>query len=199
MTPSQRHPDQIRWNEKYAATGPAAFEREPSDWLVQHEALLAAQPKGPALDVAAGNGRNAFYLARLSFMVDALDISDVAIAWLEAEARRRRLDVRPRWVNLETEPLPKEKYQVIVNVNYLERRIFAALVAALVPGGLLLFETMTVDELNLPDRKFDRRFLLEQGELLRAFPDLGVIEHHEGIVGNSSGPKRAVARLVARK
>ena len=197
--PSHRHPDQMRWNERFQSKGFETFGRKPAQWLVQHEELLVQQPKGPALDLAAGNGRNAFHLARLGFAVDALDISDVAIAWLEEQASQRQLDVRPRWANLETELLPEEYYQVVVNVNYLERRTFPRIKASLIPGGLLFFETITRDQIDVLGHQIDPRYTLEHHELLRAFSDLRVLEYRETIIQTDTARKKAIASLVARK
>ena len=108
------------------------------------------------------------------------------------------MTIAPRVVDLEREPLPSGPYDVIVTLNYLQREIFGALESALAPGGLLLYETLGrahVDELG---RSFNRDYLLEQGELLRVFAGLEVVDHHEGVVERSGGP-RGVAGLVARR
>ena len=187
-----------RWNERYADGGLEPFPDAPAEWLVAHEALLAGG--GRALDVACGDGRNALYLAQLGYMVDAIDVSDVAIGALRAAVEQRGLamTIAPRVVDLEREPLPGGPYDVIVTLNYLQRELFGALESALAPGGLLLYETLGrahVDELG---RSFNPDYLLEQGELLRAFPGLEVVDHHEGVVERSGGP-RGVAGLVARR
>jgi 2-polyprenyl-3-methyl-5-hydroxy-6-metoxy-1,4-benzoquinol methylase len=193
-------PEQIRWNKKYRREGLESFGITPSSLLVEHESLLRLQPCGPALDVAAGNGRNALYLARLGFDVQALDISDVAVAWLAEHARRRRLSVYARWANLQIERLPEQQYEVVVNINYLERGILPALEAALRPGGLLFFQTMTTDQVDLLGERMPRRFLLAPNELRDSFPDLKTLEYQESIVTASiSGTKKAVASLLARK
>ncbi len=198
--PANPDPDQTRWNEKYRREGFESFGTEPSSWLVDHEELLRAQPRGPVLDVAAGNGRNALYLARLGFEFEALDISDLAVAWLQEQARRQRLSVCSRWANLQIEVLPEGQYEVVVNINYLERRILPALKAALRPRGLLFFETMTTDQLDLLGRRMAREFLLAPNELRDSFSDLETLEYREGLgTATKSGKKRAVASLVARK
>ena len=66
-----------KWNKRYSARNIGQLKQRPSDWLVRHQPLLEKQPKGKALDIACGNGRNARFLANLGFEVDALDISDV--------------------------------------------------------------------------------------------------------------------------
>jgi hypothetical protein len=69
---------------------------------------------------------------------------------------------------------------------------------ALAPGGLLIYETLGrahVDELG---RSFNPAYLLEDGELLRAFDRLEVIEHFDGVVQRPGGA-RGVGSIVARR
>lgn len=81
--------DAETWNERYAATelvwsaGPNAFVAE----------QLADHPRGRALDVAAGEGRNAIWLAEQGFEVEALDFSEVAAAKGRELAARRGVEV----------------------------------------------------------------------------------------------------------
>ena len=185
-----------RWNERYARQGAQPFARAPSGWLVAHRELLAGG--GRALDVACGDGRNALYLAQLSYAVDAIDVSDVAIDALRAAARERGLPIAPRVVDLEREPLPEGPYDAIVVVNFLQRDLFGALQDALAPDGLLLYETLSrahVDELG---HDFNPAYLLERGELPRAFPGLEVVDEREGVVGEP-GAERGIASIVARR
>jgi SAM-dependent methyltransferase len=187
-----------RWNERYARPDREWMPETPAEWLVEHGELLTGG--GRALDVACGDGRNALYLAQLGYMVDAIDVSDVAIAGLRAatEARGLTMTIAPRVVDLEREPLPAGPYDVIVVLNFLQRDLFGALAQALAPGGLLLFETLArahVDELG---HSFNPAYLIEPGELPRAFAQLEVVDHREGIVERPGGP-RGVAGIVARR
>ena len=187
-----------RWNERYAQPGRDWLPESPSEWLVAHSALLAGG--GRALDVACGDGRNALYLAQLGYMVDAIDVSDVAIDALRTATAERGLTmtIAPRVVDLEREPLPAGPYDVIVMTNFLQRDLFEPLQEALSPGGLLVFETLArchVDELG---HSFNPAYLVEPGELPRAFARLEVVDHHEGVTERSGQP-RGVAGIVARK
>ncbi|MDZ7344031.1 MAG: class I SAM-dependent methyltransferase [candidate division KSB1 bacterium] len=196
----EQQDDRARWNEKYQAKGPEIFGRAPAPWLVMHQDILLHQPRGPALDVACGNGRNARYLAGLGFEVEAVDISDVVIDWLQQRVEEWKLPIQPRCVDLTTASLPWKKYQVIANFLYLERRLFQALKDALLPGGLLFFETFTKDHLKRSGNYVNPIYALEPNELLRAFADLRIIHYQEMIVADEIHDRpNAVARLVARK
>ncbi len=196
----EHHPERIRWNKRYSLEGPEAFGRVPSDWLVAHADLLIKEPKGPALDVACGNGRNAFYLAELGFSVDAVDISDEAVTWLAEKVKQHEWSVYPKRMNLESDPLPTSKYQVVVNINYLERSIFSALKDALLPGGLLVFETLTKDQVDILGSQINPHFTLDHNELLKTFSDMRILSYREEIIdAGALVTKKAVASLVARK
>jgi tellurite methyltransferase len=190
-----RMPAGERWNKRYA-DGFEPFPDAPAPWLVEHRDLLTGP--GRALDVACGDGRNAAYLARRGYTVDAIDASSVAVEALRAAALERGLDVRARLVDLEREPLPEGPYDVIVTMNFLQRDLFGPLQDALAPGGLLLFETFGQAHVAQLGRSFNPAYLLEDGELLRAFDRLEVIDHFEGVAERSGGP-RGVGSLVARR
>jgi len=190
--------DGKRWDERYTKDGPESFGTGPSTWLAAHEDLLLNQSKGKALDVACGNGRNSFVLAELGFDVDAVDISKVVIEWLEGEVAKSESLVRPRCDNIVDYDLPRETYQVIISFNFLERSIFSKLTEALSLGGLLVFETMTEDHIDVLGKKFNRKYVLRKDELRHSFPDLEILSYREEIVSEGTR-EAAVASLVARK
>ncbi len=187
-----------RWNRRYAERGLCSFPDAAAEWLVENRPLLFAAGGRRALDVACGYGRNAAYLARLGFQVDAVDISDVAIDALRAAVVDRGLAVNPRRVDLEREPLPIARYDLIVQINYLQRGLFGALAQALTPGGILVLETVTRAHVEELGNRFDPRFVLNRNELLTSFQDLRVLRYKEGVAERAGRP-RAVASLVAQR
>ncbi|MEJ7893374.1 MAG: methyltransferase domain-containing protein [Solirubrobacteraceae bacterium] len=185
------------WDQRHgAAIAQGDGLRAPSSWLVDHEGLLAVQPRGGALDVACGRGRNAVFLAELGFEVQAYDISGVAVDHLSAVARERELPVRAQRLDLRTEPLPGSGYQVILDFYFLERTRFGDLADALAPAGLLLFETFLGVEPRADYGPQDPARVLEPGELRAAFEDrLAILSYREG---PPKPGERAVASLVAQ-
>lgn len=175
---------------------------KPARFLMDHVHRL---PKGIALDVAAGRGRNTLYLAAQGFTVEAIDRDGEALAELEAIARQRNLaHVQTRVLDLESHDhpplLPKERYDVILVFFYLYRPLIPALLHALRPGGVLMYETFLIDNhlrYNHPRRQ---EFCLRHNELLRLVADLRILFYQEGEHREGHGNERAfTAQLIAQK
>lgn len=182
--------DRLEWDQKHA-TGVPALEGSPSSYLV---AWLPYLPRGRALDLAAGCGRHAIYLAQHGYRVDALDISLVALSRLVHQAQRQDLPVRAAAVDLDDVLLPWETYHLVVNSYYLNRRLLPQLPQALLPGGALVVETPLYDPAaGHPDEVAHR---VGPGELARVFSDLD-IAHYEEIPAQPPRRKRGVCRMVA--
>lgn len=192
---SDAEPAREKWNRRYAEKGLTAFPERPSEWLAENRELLGG---GRALDVACGDGRNALFLAQLGFAVDAVDVSDVAVEALRAAADERGLPVDARRMDLEVESLAEGRYDAVVQINYLQRDLFGALERALTPGGVLIVETVTRAHVEELGNSFDPRFVLDDNELLRSFPNLLVRHYREGVADRSGRP-RGVASLVAQR
>ena len=131
--------------------------------------MLARIPRGVALDVAAGRGRNALALARAGVKVVAVDFSAEAMRILAATARAAQLAIWPVVANLDSFHLKDESFDAIVNINFLDRALFPKFVRALRPGGVLIADTFLVDQATIGHPR-DPRFLLGHGEL-RALAD----------------------------
>lgn len=178
------------WDRRYSE-GEYISERNPSRLLVEFLPML---PKGRALDIACGEGRNAIYLARQGFEVDAIDISGVAIN----RGREAAGDLKVNFAvaDLEGFEMPEDTYDLIINFNYLQRSLVQGIKKGLKIGGYILFETYTLEQQKLgPPR--NPEFLLGPNELLRLFSDLHIIYYREGVVGEER--KKAVASLVGKK
>jgi tellurite methyltransferase len=193
------------WNAKYRAAaeeapaGPAEFVRE----------LLPLLPLGPALDLACGTGRHTLLLASRQQPVTAVDSSDVALEILErragashcavthigraAQAGNRGNGIQIWQADLEEVSLPSRAFSLVVCVNYLQRSLFAQIERTLVPGGVLLFETYTVAQLEFPRGPRNPNYLLGSGELRTAFPALRSLFYRELRAG------KGIASLIAQK
>ena len=177
--------DQICWDrqhgEKQGREQPAPFLRQVFD--SQYTDITA----GRALDIACGSGRNALFLAEKGFEVTGIDISPVALERGEQRAKEKSLSISWRQADLENYTLEAAAYDLIVNIDYLQRSLMPAITAALKLGGSVIFETYLIDQQtighpNNPD------YLLQHNELLRYFPDFRVLYYREGKVFNNGAP-----------
>jgi len=128
------------WNGPTEAGTDGHWDRNrtvaPARFLVENFDLL---PRGLALDLATGEGRNAIYLATRGFDVDAVDVSADAVARARARARRLGAPIRAVVGNVEdgTYIIPIESYDVIIVFNYLHRPLFNDIRDGVVPGGVV--------------------------------------------------------------
>lgn len=170
----------------------------PSSFLVDNFSLL---PKGLALDVAMGEGRNAIYLATRGFDVDGVDADAERVARARAASRRLGAPIRAMVGNFEdgTYEIPLATYDVIAVFNYLHRPLFKQIRDGVRPGGVVVYQTYTVDQARL-GRPTNPDFLLEHGELEREFDGWEILRRRE-FTGPSrrEGVTRAIAGIVARK
>ncbi len=186
--------EQARWDERYAS-GDYQPSRDHSSVL---EEVAGYAHVGRALVLACGAGRNAFFLARRGFDVDAVDISTVAIDMARAEANRRGLSVHWHVGDVAEFDLGEGRYDLITMIRYTNRAIWRLLVTALAENGWLVMEQhlRTRHEVAGPSEEFR----LAPGELLHAFPELRVIRYAEEY-GESptSGRRIATTTLLACK
>lgn len=179
-----------RWNARWSE---GAAREDPSPFLVAQAHRLPAA--GRALDVAGGPGHNARWLARRGLAVTLADVSDVALAQAAARAGAEGVALATVRVDVEEEPFPPGPWDLVVCTYFLHRPLFAAVAAALAPGGLLLFAHATRTNLTRHPRPGPGH-LLEDGEapgLVRA-AGLEVLEHVEGWLEAGRHEARVVAR-----
>ncbi|HEY85414.1 MAG TPA: class I SAM-dependent methyltransferase [Chloroflexi bacterium] len=192
LSDERKLPAKEKWNKRYAnfnLTERLNVTPFLGRWLPK------LPQRGLALDIAAGGGRNSYALARRGLTVNAVDISCQGLHLLKRRTSPG-WDIQPIALNLERGWLPKAQYQVIVNFFFLERAIWPILKSRLAPGGWLIIETFTVDQLQtkMARQKYIRRdFLLEKGELLEAFKFLKILYYDEG-----EHQKGFTAQLVGR-
>jgi SAM-dependent methyltransferase len=84
------------WDQRHAAADPIE-DAKPDPTLIRE---IGALPPGRALDLGAGDGRNATWLARQGWQVTAVDFSEVAIARGRARAAAEGVEVDWRLADL---------------------------------------------------------------------------------------------------
>jgi tellurite methyltransferase len=159
-------------------------------WL---DALVRILPEPlRALDVAVGQGRHALPMAAAGFRVFGVDISCDRVRQAVEMATGEGLLVRGWCADLTAYPLPRERFELVVVTRYLQRDLFASIRDALVPGGVVIYETFTIDRRKI-GRPTSPDHLLQRGELRSHFVSFEEMFHEE-----VSAPE-TVARIVARK
>ncbi len=168
----------------------------PDPWVADLVPAWTAENTQPALDVACGSGRNALWLAAAGLEVAGVDRAAGAVARARAAARRLGLpSARFRVRDVEADGLPEGPWGAVVVCRYLHRPLLPRLSEVLRPGGWLVYRTHLAHPIRAPGARPRRRaFLLDSGELLRAFAHLEVLRYEE-----RAGPDGAWAGLVARR
>jgi SAM-dependent methyltransferase len=161
----------------------------PSIWVRRFAGEIRAD--GQVLDVAAGSGRHSRYLLELGFRVSAVDRDTSALkAAPGLEIVTADLEAGSGW------PFRGRGFDGIVVTNYLHRPLFPALLAALAPGGLLIYETFQAGNAQF-GRPSNPDFLLQPGELLDLAQANGLIVRGY-FSGYTASPRPAqVQRLAA--
>ncbi len=183
--------DKEKWNAKYDSSTCLAG-REPSRWLVDHADLLDG--RGKALDIAMGEGRNTLFAASLGYEAWGVDISDIGVSRAQSLARENKLIIHTQIADLDHFKIDEDAYDLIICFYFLDRRLFEGIQKGLKAGGILVFETFTVDYLKYSG--FKREWVLEKSELRSAFPELHVLDYQEV---DEPENETAYASLVARK
>lgn len=187
--------DQKRWDERFRGKE-FAFGKEPNPFLKKHIHLLQ---KGKTLDIAAGEGRNAIFLAQHGFEVDAVDISWVGLKKAQKLAREIGVKINTTFADLNTYQIEKEKYDLIANFYFLRRGFIPKIKKGLKKGGRVIFETYTLEQKNVgAEGPKDPKYFLKSNELLRLFEDFRILFYREGIF-KEGGRKKAIASLIAEK
>ena len=159
------------------------------------------------LDLACGSGRNGLQLIENKLPVIFADISAEALLQVErslAQAPyRKNGHLATLWpVDFEqpgNNPLEGRMFGAIIAYHYLHRPLLESIKQAVYPGGMVLYETFTVDQPRY-GRPKNPDFLLRHGELQDYFSDWTILHSFEGVVAKSSGDgAKAMAQLVAAK
>jgi tellurite methyltransferase len=147
-----------------------------------------------ALDAAMGRGRHARVLAAEGYHAFGVDRRHDAVLTAVQTAKTDGLIVRGWCADLTTACLPSRRFSLICVTRYLDREFFPMLYDALVPGGVLLYETFTTRQRALGVGPTSPAHLLEPGELVTLVAGLFTVVFSEEV----ESPE-AVARAVGKR
>ncbi|MHB8189570.1 MAG: class I SAM-dependent methyltransferase [Ferrimicrobium sp.] len=131
--------DSAQWDERYQSTDQLWSDR-PNQFLAPSIEHLTP---GDALDVAAGEGRNALWLARHGWRTTAVDFSSVACQRSAKRAEAEQLELATVHADLREWEPPARAFDLICVFYYHPPRseriaLFGRLMDALRPGGTFL-------------------------------------------------------------
>ncbi|NMB54420.1 MAG: class I SAM-dependent methyltransferase [Leptolinea sp.] len=180
-----------KWNEKFL--NDFRFQDVPVRKLVKQFSELLPRT-GIALEIAGGTGATTDFLQKHGLKVLEIDIAYQALR----KAVTRNNGASYIVADARYFPLSLCAFDVICNFYFLERSVFSAIVELLKPGGIVLFETMTIDMLRIRP-EISPSHLLAAGELKQAFPSWKIIHYYEGWTDSEHGHTKSIAQLVAQK
>ena len=188
MLSMRTHSDRLRWNARFSSE-PPKFEPHP---LVA-AALTAGLPEGSVLELACGRSGSALALAAAGRHVVALDVSDVALSQLSAEAEHRGVAARIECVLADAASYDpgQERFALVLATYFWDPAAFTTACTAVMPGGLLGWEALSTE----PGAEGSaHRWRIRHGELSSRLPQRFAMLDERAIV---SGHKRST-RLLAR-
>ena len=182
--------DRERWNRRYSEE---EYPWKTPSKIVQDFYHLSK--KGKALDIACGIGRNAIFLYDKGFDVDAVDISDVALS----QIKKKRPGINTIQADLDFYDIEQNRYDLIININYLNRRLIPQIKEGLKKGGVVIFETFTLKEEKGYMKPENRDYLLRSNELIHFFIDMYVVFYQERDYIKPDGEKVFLSSIVCIK
>lgn len=137
------------WDERYAAVE-WAFGTEPNDFLRDHIHRL---PAGPVLCIGDGEGRNGVFIASHGHAVTSVDLSQVGLTKAAQLAQDRGVPLTTQVADLATYDVGIAQWAGIVSIfchlpSAVRATVYPRLAAGLAPGGVLLLEAYTPDQIG---------------------------------------------------
>lgn len=195
---AQRSPGEA-WDQRYGQDL-YIYGKEPVTFLVDVSGRLRV---GSALVLAAGEGRNAVYLAQQGFAVTAVDVSAKGLQKCRALAAERGVTVTTVVADLDTFDMGRDRWDLITDFYYHDPGLYERVMPALKPGGFFVLQNFGADQ-RVTNRFGPRspQWLVDPNQLTRTFAGWR-IRHYEDLVveldeGMHRGPG-AVVRLLVEK
>jgi cyclopropane fatty-acyl-phospholipid synthase-like methyltransferase len=194
------------WDERYAGDE-LVYGEAPNEFLASMADRLPIN--GQALDIAAGEGRNALFLASRGLDVFAMDQSAVGMQKAERLAHQRGLRLRTQAIDLQDFIAAPNSFDVVSSIFVHLPRELGAVVhqrvrSWLKPGGVFLLEAYAPDQIERDTGGPKDPSLLAPLEVILAELDGLEIEHQAALVRNvTEGPfhtgDASVVQVLARK
>ncbi|HAT26132.1 MAG TPA: SAM-dependent methyltransferase [Gammaproteobacteria bacterium] len=147
MSDSKKFKD---WDDRYADSD-YLFGTAPNDFLKSVAERLPSNSR--ILCLADGEGRNGVYLATLGHKVTAVDQSRVGLEKAKKLAKQKQVSIETIKADLAEYDLGVESWDCIVSIFFhipssVRAHIYPRIITALKPGGILILESYTPEQLN---------------------------------------------------
>lgn len=193
------------WDERYAEDD-YAYGTDPNDFLVEQADRL---PEGPVLCLAEGEGRNAVWLAARGHAVTAMDASAVGLEKARRLAAERGVRIETRCSDLTHFAIAPNTWTGIVSIfahvpSDLRRAVHRRVVLGLRPGGVLILEAYTPEQLRFgtggpPVAELTMDLATLEDELAGLVFEVAREREREVFEGRYHQGRGHVVRIVGRK
>lgn len=200
--------DCVKWNGKHqqrllndSQTVPAPNSRLSHLLSLHAIGKLSVDQNLKCLDLACGLGGNSFLMAEHGYSVDALDISDVAIDFINQKARgdnQEQAMIKGAVIDLDDYQLQSNYYDFVVVTYFLDRKLFASIKDSVKCNGHVFMETFyaprdkSQDPVSCHANTIPSAFKLEEDELKELFSDWDIVHYHQD-------DKAQIQTILARK
>jgi len=187
--------DAERWNARYSGDYTATFRPHP----LAERALALPMPAGPVLDLASGPSGSVLLAAAAGRRSVAVDISEVALGLLSAHVRQRppAAPVAIVLADLNTWRPRQNSCALVLCTGYWDSALFSSAATAVLPGGLLGWESLTTEvRRRRPD--MSAGWCLRPGEPASLLPAGFCVLHEENLPpGGPATRRQMLARAPA--
>lgn len=192
------------WDQRFAGDD-YLYGTRANDFLAANVQLL----HGPVLSLAEGEGRNAVFMARQGLPVVGVDSSGVGLAKARRLAAEHGVHVTLEQADLAQYVPQPGAYGAVVSIfahlpSATRQRLYPLLARALRPGGVLLMEAYTEDQLGRGTGGPPTADLMMSARKIRAeFPNLEIALlqelEREVVEGSGHTGLASVVQFVGRK
>jgi tellurite methyltransferase len=183
------------WEQRYRGEAEIGNDSLPRPTPLVERFLGGDVEPGTALDLAAGTGRNAIWLAQRGWEVTAVEGAPTAADILEKRSGRLALSVRAVVADLQKGEfaIQPAAWDAITICYYLQRDLIEWAKAGLRLGGILIAIVHTTEGDEQPTET-----RMSAGELLTYFRGWEILHQYEGKPDDPEH-RRSVAEIVARR
>jgi len=206
MTQDKWADPKAMWDERFSKAEPV-YGHEPNSYVKAQVSRL--KPGMKILVPADGYGRNGVWLAKQGFQVHTIDLSPVGVERARKAAQAANVEVKMEVADLASWNWPVDEYDAIVTIFFhlpsqTRARIHGSMVKALKPGGIIILQAFSPEQLRYTSGGPKQVDMLYTSELLRRdFAGTEALELEEKVVhleeGHMHSGSGAVVQGVFRK